>query len=78
MIPLRLVVDTNIVVAAALEPDGLSAPSFCRRPPDRPRLFVTEAILGEYRDVLSRAEMKIRERYSETNSSNSFAVGRIG
>lgn len=71
MLPLRPVIDTNIVISAALRPDGLqrtvfSSPS--RNPPDsmcrsrslseyRDGLSRPES---EYRDVLSRPELKIR------------------
>jgi hypothetical protein len=35
MIPLRLVVDKNIVVSAALKPDGLQRLFFCSQAPGR-------------------------------------------
>lgn len=61
MIPLRLVIDTNIAVSAALKPDGLQRTVLllaCAKPAT---LYITEAILDEYRDVLSRRELKIRK-----------------
>jgi putative PIN family toxin of toxin-antitoxin system len=57
MIPLRLVVDTNIVVSAALKPDGLQRPLLVITRPAR--LYVTEAIMAEYREVLARPRMNI-------------------
>jgi predicted nucleic acid-binding protein len=48
MIPLRLVIDTNIVVSATLKPDGLQR-------------TISDPILAEYTEVLARAELKIRK-----------------
>ena len=52
MIPLRLVIDTNIVVSAALKPDGLQRTVLLLAITKPARLYVTEAILAEYREVL--------------------------
>ena len=60
MIPLRLVVDTNIVVSAALKPDGLERTVLLAITKPA-RLYVSSAILKEYRDVLSRPELQIRK-----------------
>jgi putative PIN family toxin of toxin-antitoxin system len=60
MIPLRLVLDTNIVVSAALKPDGLQRTVLLLATTKPSTLFVTGTILDEYRDVLSRPETKIR------------------
>jgi putative PIN family toxin of toxin-antitoxin system len=61
MIPLRLVVDTNIVVSAALKPDGLQRTVLVLAITKPARLYVSNAILTEYRDVLSRPEFQIRK-----------------
>lgn len=61
MIPLRLVVDTNIVVSAALKPDGLQRTVLLLAITKPARLYVSTAILAEYRDVLSRPEFQIRK-----------------
>ena len=61
MISLRLVVDTNIVVSAALKPDGLQRTVLLLAITKPARLYVTKAILNEYRDVLSRPEFQIRK-----------------
>ena len=61
MIPLRLVVDTNIVVSAALKPDGLQRTVFLLAITRPARLYVSHGILAEYRDVLSRPELEIRK-----------------
>jgi putative PIN family toxin of toxin-antitoxin system len=65
MIPLRLVIDTNILVSAALKPDGLQRTIFVLAITKPARLFVTEPILAEYREVLSRPELKIRKGLRE-------------
>jgi putative PIN family toxin of toxin-antitoxin system len=60
MIPLRLVIDTNIVVSAALKPDGLQRTVLVLAMTKPARLYVTKTILTEYREVLARREFKIR------------------
>lgn len=62
MIPLRLVLDTNIVVSAALKPDGLERTVFLLAISKPARLYISPGILSEYRDVLSRPELEIRKR----------------
>lgn len=61
MIPLRLVIDTNIVVSAALKPDGLSRTVLVLAITKPAILYLSEAILDEYREVLARPELKIRK-----------------
>jgi uncharacterized protein len=61
MIPLRLVVDTNVVVSAALRPLGLPRTVFRLAITKPARLYVSEPILEEYRDVLARRELRIRK-----------------
>ncbi len=61
MIPLRLVIDTNILVSAALKPDGLQRTVLLLAITKPARLYVTDAILTEYRDVLARPELRIRK-----------------
>jgi uncharacterized protein len=60
MIPLRLVIDTNILVSAALKLDGLQRTVLVLAITKPARLYITNAILAEYREVLSRPEFKIR------------------
>jgi putative PIN family toxin of toxin-antitoxin system len=60
MIPLRLVIDTNILVSAALKPDGLQRTVLLLATTKPAKLYVTDAILAEYREVLARPELKIR------------------
>ena len=59
MIPLRLVINTNIVVSAALKPDGLQRTVLLLAITKPARLYVTDAILAEYREVLARRKMNI-------------------
>ena len=61
MIPLRLVIDTNILVSAALKPDGLQRTVLLLAITKPARLYVTDAILTEYREVLARPELRIRK-----------------
>jgi uncharacterized protein len=59
VLPLRLVIDTNVVVSGALKPKGLerTALVFAVTPPAI--LFVSNEILDEYGEVLSRPELRI-------------------
>ena len=61
MIPLRLVIDTNIIVSAALKPDGLQRTIVLLAITRPARLYVSEPMMGEYRAVLSRPELRIRK-----------------
>jgi putative PIN family toxin of toxin-antitoxin system len=61
MIPLRLVIYTNIIVSAALKPDGLQRTIVLLAITKPARLYVSEAIMAEYRAVLSRPELRIRK-----------------
>lgn len=60
MIPLRLVLDTNIVISAALRPEELQRTVLLLAMKKPARLYVSRAILEEYRDVLARPELAIR------------------
>jgi putative PIN family toxin of toxin-antitoxin system len=59
VISLRLVIDTNILVSAALRPDGLQRTVLLLALTKPARLYVTEKILAEYRIVLARREFTI-------------------
>ncbi|MGH9685516.1 MAG: putative toxin-antitoxin system toxin component, PIN family [Candidatus Acidiferrales bacterium] len=61
MISLRLVVDTNIVVSAALKPEGLQRTVLLLALTKPARLYVSAPIVAEYRAVLSRPEFQIRK-----------------
>jgi uncharacterized protein len=59
MIPLRLVLDTNIVVSAALKPAGLERTAFLLSITKPAHLYISDAILAEYRDVLLRPQLPL-------------------
>jgi len=61
MLPLRLVLDTNIVVSAALKPDGLQRTVLLLAITKPARFYVSTPILSEYRTVLARPELGIRK-----------------
>ena len=60
MIPLRLVLDTNVVVSAALKPEGLQRTVLLLALTKPVRWYVSEPIVSEYAAVLARPELKIR------------------
>jgi uncharacterized protein len=61
MLSLWLVLDTNIIVSAALRPDGLQRTVLLLAMTRPARLYVSTPILSEYRIVLSRREFDIRK-----------------
>lgn len=61
MLPLRLVLDTNVIVSAALKPEALQRTVVLIAISKPARLYVSEQILKEYRTVLARPELKIRK-----------------
>lgn len=61
MISLRLVLDTNIIVSAALKPDGLQRTIVLLAMRKPLHWYVSEAILSEYSTVLARPEFRIRK-----------------
>ena len=65
MLPVRLVLDTNVIVSAALKPEGLERSVFLIATTKPARLYVTSEILSEYRTVLSRPELAIRKGLRE-------------
>jgi putative PIN family toxin of toxin-antitoxin system len=59
MLPLRLVLDTNVVVSAALRPEGLQRTVLLLAMTRPARLYVTAPILTEYQQVLSRPRFRL-------------------
>lgn len=55
---MRIVLDTNIVVSALLQPLGPSASIFLMALAGKARLCLTEPILTEYEEVLRRPRLK--------------------
>jgi uncharacterized protein len=64
MLPVRLVIDTNVLISAALKPDGLQRTTLILALTKPARLYVSRPILEEYRIVLARPELKIRKGLS--------------
>src|SRR5690242_16541588 len=61
MIPLRLVLDTNIVVSAAIKPEGLQRTVLLLALTKPARVYVRAPIIEEYRAVLARSEFRSRK-----------------
>lgn len=61
MLNLRLVIDTNVVVSAALKPQGLQRVALILAATKPARLYVSEPILQEYSEVLARSLLHIRK-----------------
>jgi putative PIN family toxin of toxin-antitoxin system len=61
MLPLRLVIDTNVLVSAALKPEGLQRTAVVLAVTKPARFYVSRPILEEYAAVLSRPELDIRK-----------------
>lgn len=60
MISLRLVLDTNVVVSAALKPEGLQRTVVLLALTKPIHWYTSRVILAEYGVVLARRELKIR------------------
>ena len=61
MLPLRLVIDTNVLVSAALNLDGLERTTIMLAITKPARLYLSPPILEEYAGVLARPHLKIRK-----------------
>ena len=61
MLALRLVIDTNVLVSAAIKPTGLQRTVFLIAISKPARLYVSYPILQEYTEVLARPEFRIRK-----------------
>ena len=61
MFPLRLVIDTNVLISAAIKPAGLQRTVLLLAITRPARLYVSRPILEEYREVLGRPELRIRK-----------------
>ena len=60
MLSLRLVIDTNVLISAALKPDSLQRTVFLLAITKPAHLCISAPILEEYVDVLGRPELAIR------------------
>jgi putative PIN family toxin of toxin-antitoxin system len=61
MLPLRLVIDTNVLVSAALKPEGLQRTTLVLALTKPAHFYVSRPILQEYADVLAHPELGIRK-----------------
>jgi uncharacterized protein len=61
MLPLRLVIDTNVLISAAIKPAGLQRTVLLLAITKPARLYVSRPTLEEYGEVLARPELKIRK-----------------
>jgi putative PIN family toxin of toxin-antitoxin system len=61
MLSVRLAIDTNVLVSAALKPDSLQRTTFLMAITKPARLYVSAPLLEEYADVLSRPQLGIRK-----------------
>ena len=61
MIALRLVLDTNVVISAALKPEGLERTVVLLALSKPARWYVSDPVMREYAAVLARPELKIRK-----------------
>jgi uncharacterized protein len=61
MLPLRLVIDTNVLISAAIKPAGLQSTVLLLAMTKPARWYVSRPILEEYREVLARPELHIRK-----------------
>ena len=61
MLPLRLVIDTNVLISAAIKPAGLRRTVLLLAITRPARLYVSRPILEEYSEVLGRRELRIRK-----------------
>jgi uncharacterized protein len=61
MLSLRLVIDTNVLVSAALKPEGLQRTALILAVTKPALFYVSHPILKQYADVLSRTELAIRK-----------------
>ncbi|MDE3195670.1 MAG: putative toxin-antitoxin system toxin component, PIN family [Acidobacteriota bacterium] len=63
---MRVVLDTNILISAAMKPDGLEARLIAMQAEGRIRAHLTDAILTEYREVLQREKFRAWRSQAET------------
>jgi uncharacterized protein len=61
MLPLRLVIDTNVLISAAIKPGGLQRTVLLLAITKPARLYISRPILEECSEVLFRPELRIRK-----------------
>ena len=65
MLPVRLVLDTNVIVSAALIPDGLPHTVLLLATTKPARMYVSTPVVQEYQGVLARPELSIRRGFQQ-------------
>ena len=58
---MRAVIDTNVLISAAIKPAGLQRTALLLAMTKPARWYVSRPVLEEYREVLARKELKIRK-----------------
>jgi len=80
MLPLRFVLDTNVIVSGALNPIGLERTALTVALTAPARLYVSDEILAEYREVIARPALHInaeeQERLIHMIANRSYLVRR--
>src|SRR6202047_4948909 len=61
MLPLRLVIDTNVLISSAIKPAGLQRTVLLLAITRPARLYVSRPILEEYSKVFGRRKLRIRK-----------------
>jgi len=61
MLPLRLVIVTNVVISATFKPAGLQRTVLLLAITKPARLYISRPIPEEYSEVLARPELRIRK-----------------
>ena len=76
MLPLRLVIDTNVLISAAIKPAGLQRTVLLLAITKPARLYISTPILEEYSEVLARPELQIRKglRQQLLNSTRTIVI----
>jgi putative PIN family toxin of toxin-antitoxin system len=78
VLALRLVLDTNVIISAALQEEGIPRTALMISLARPARLYVSQPVLDEYAEVLSRAELEIprgaRLRFLQLIKNRSFLV----
>jgi putative PIN family toxin of toxin-antitoxin system len=75
---IRVVLDTNVVVSAYLNPDGHSFQILKLSLARLVRLYASEAILAEYRELLQRDKFPIDRRRTALLMKKSAVTVQVG
>ena len=67
---IRVVIDTNVVVSANLVDEGPSAAVLSLAIDKKIRMFVSAAVLAEYKEVLHRPRLKFAPKHIEASGAD--------